>query len=54
MRPVKPRRTSRRFVMYLDPKICPSCGAPSTKLLGARFYCDRCYDVLTRPVADAV
>lgn len=54
MKPVKPRRTTRRFVMYMDPKTCPACGAPSAKLLGVRYYCDRCYDILTAPTAQVV
>lgn len=33
------RATSRRFVMYMDPRICPTCGGRSQVVVGARAYC---------------
>lgn len=43
------RITKRRFVMYLDPNICPACGAPATVVFGARRYCADCAARLAAP-----
>lgn len=43
------RVTKRRFVMYLDPKICPACGEPATVVFGARRYCGDCAARLSAP-----
>lgn len=43
------RATTRRFVVYMDPMVCPACGEKATTVFGARRYCAACADWLSTP-----